>query len=133
MMVFIIFCKLTSKFSNKVMSSFAFNMLGDLSSCFYQLLLPMVHFSRRAFVMLFLLQLAVMYIMIAFFLLGLWFEGESAESWAFFLVHLLLSIPEFNSSETTVISDRDKGLVAVDNKFQLAHRAWCWLVSGAEC
>ncbi len=52
-------------------------------------------------------------------------EGESAESWGFFLEHLTIAIPEVDSDITTIISDRDKGLAAVDDRVPSAHRAWC--------
>jgi hypothetical protein len=52
-------------------------------------------------------------------------ESVSAVSWGFFLYRLLLAIPEVNSEKTTIISDRDKGLAAVDDKIPLAKRAWC--------
>lgn len=54
-------------------------------------------------------------------------ESESISSWTYFLDHLLEAIPEVNSSDTVIISDRDKGLVSkeVDERIPLVTRAWC--------
>ncbi len=52
-------------------------------------------------------------------------EGESANYWRLLLNHLIIAIPEVNSSDTTVISDRNNELMAVDGRIPLTNRVWC--------
>jgi hypothetical protein len=52
-------------------------------------------------------------------------ESENEESWAFFFRELDRGIPEINRAGVTLISDRDKGLVAADRFFPRAKRAYC--------
>lgn len=54
-------------------------------------------------------------------------EGESASSWSYFLDHLITAIPEVNTPETVIISDRDKDSMSenVNAMLPLATRAWC--------
>jgi len=42
-----------------------------------------------------------------------------------FLSHLHTAIPNINNPLTTMISDRDKGLLKADNEIPLANRALC--------
>jgi len=52
-------------------------------------------------------------------------EGESEDSWRYFLGHLVTTIPQINHPSTTIISDRDKGIDAADDRVPRAHRAYC--------
>ena len=52
-------------------------------------------------------------------------EGESEESWRYFLGHLVTAIPQVDHPSTTIISDRDKGIDAADDRVPRAHRAYC--------
>jgi len=50
-------------------------------------------------------------------------EGESESSWRWFLSHLHTGIPNINNPLTTMISDRDKGLLKADNEIPLVNHA----------
>ena len=53
-------------------------------------------------------------------------ESENDSSWTYFLYHLKTAIPNINTVNCTVISDRDKGLsTATDQTIPNAHRAHC--------
>jgi len=52
-------------------------------------------------------------------------EGESEDSWHYFLGHLVTTIPQINHPSTTIISDRDKGIDAADDRVPRAHRVYC--------
>lgn len=53
-------------------------------------------------------------------------ESETKVAWTFFLKHLLRAIPEVNSFETTIMSDRCKGLRSSSERLvPLCNRAFC--------
>jgi hypothetical protein len=52
-------------------------------------------------------------------------EGESEDSWRYFLGHWVTAIPQINRLSTTIISDRDEGIDAADDGVRRAHCAYC--------
>lgn len=53
-------------------------------------------------------------------------EAESNDSWEYFYLHLRTSTPEIDSEATTIISDRDKGLLLADRVLPpTVTRAYC--------
>lgn len=52
-------------------------------------------------------------------------ESENEGSWRYFLSNLKISIPNINHALATIMSDRDKGLIAADDEIPLAGRAFC--------
>jgi hypothetical protein len=43
-------------------------------------------------------------------------ESENEDSWRYFFTHLIITIPKLADEPTVFISDRDKGLGAVDDE-----------------
>ena len=43
-------------------------------------------------------------------------ESENKDSWRYFFTHLIIAIPKLVDEPTVFISDRDKGLRAVDDE-----------------
>lgn len=53
-------------------------------------------------------------------------DKETDSNWAYFFAHLTIAIPEFNSPETTLISDRAKGIAsAAETHLPRVKRAAC--------
>ena len=52
-------------------------------------------------------------------------EGESENFWRYLLSHLVTAIPQINHPSTIIISDRNKGIDAADDRVTRAHRAYC--------
>jgi hypothetical protein len=53
-------------------------------------------------------------------------ESENRSSWEWFLNHLRWSIPELVAEESTLVSDRDKGLTEAERVLGvLVVVAWC--------
>jgi hypothetical protein len=52
-------------------------------------------------------------------------EGENESSWRWFLRQLKEGIVDFDDDETTLISDRDKGLQSAEDELEFAKRAYC--------
>jgi hypothetical protein len=52
-------------------------------------------------------------------------ESENEQAWAFFFRELNRAIPEINRRDTTLISDRDKGIIAADSILADTRRAFC--------
>jgi hypothetical protein len=52
-------------------------------------------------------------------------EVETESSWRWFLRRLKEAIPDFDDDETTLISDRDKGLISADTELEYVKRTYC--------